>query len=1053
MARGGDTDVATLLDAIEWRHLGPFRGGRVVAVAGDPVDHRVFYFGSTGGGVWKTTDAGCYWRNVSDGYFRRASVGAIAVAPSDRNVVYAGMGEACIRSTVSHGDGVYRSTDGGASWTHCGLAGTRHIGKVRVDPRDPETAFVAAVGHMSGPNAQRGLYRTRDGGRHWTRVLERGARAGAVDVSIDATNPRVVYAATWEAYRHPWIVSSGGRGSGLFRSADGGDAWSDISRSRGFATGILGRVGVAASPARSGRLYAIVEAAVGGVYCSDDHGETWTRGSGDRSLWYRGYYYGHIVADPRDPDTVWVLNQDLWRSVDGGGTFERVSTPHGDEHDLWIDPRDPRRMIVGTDMGAAVTVNGGASWSSLYGQPTAELYHVTTDSRTPYRVYAAQQDCGTVSLPSRSMLSAITNADAIDVGGGESGHVAVRPDDPDIVFAGQFSGYLTRFDARTGQARNIEVWPEPQAWGTGASTVRHRFTWSHPIVLSPHDPSVLYTAGERAFRSTDEGASWEAISPDLTRNEVARMELSGAPISADRPGTERERICTIFTFAESRVRRGVLWAGSDDGRVHLSRDDARTWTDVTPRQVRPWTLVSVVEPSPHDDAVAYVAATRYLLDDFRPMLFRTKDHGRTWRSIVAGISPDEFTRVIREDPVRRGLLFAGTEAGVYVSFDDGARWHAWRADRPVVPVHDLAIKEDDLIAATHGRGFWVVDDISALRGAFPPRATALFAPGPVTRFPTGGRYRKPPVGAHNHSMEGFGSVTWTPLVRPGLRAEHYHDAARNPPDGAVVRYYLRRDVGSDVVLSFHDRRGREIRRFSSSDEDEPRPARTAGLHRFIWDLRYPGPTPVDGGPGDRRGDRPIRGPFVAPGRYTVRLAAGGVRRSASFDVAADPRAGATQADLEAQLALLLRLRDATDEAHRIADDVRAATRRLDALEGIAADRGRPREAAALARARARLAPLEAEVVPPRSGAASDALISPPALAAKLTGLAAKVGSADAAPTKASVELAAILVPQADELGARLRAELATLSGVEASLAPRRPVARSAKGATRRRRRV
>lgn len=555
--------MATLLDTFEWRHLGPFRGGRVVAVAGDPDLDRVFYLGSTGGGVWKTTDAGSYWQNVSDGFFKRASVGALAVAPSDHNVVYAGMGEACIRSTVSHGDGVYRSTDAGASWLHLGLADTRHIGKLRIDPGDPDTVYVAAVGHANGPNAERGLYRTRDGGKTWSRVLSRGPRAGAVDVSIDPENPRVVYATTWETYRHPWIVSSGGPGSGIFRSTDGGDHWTDLSANPGFPLGMLGRIGVAAAAGRSGRVYAIVEAADGGVYRSDDQGDTWIKGSSDRGLWYRGYYYTHIVADPRDPDTVWALNQDTWRSTDGGATFHQVATPHGDNHDLWIDPRNTERMIVGCDMGGAVTVNGGASWSSVYNQSTAELYHVTTDMRTPYRVYSAQQDCGTVSLPSRSMLSAITNYEALDVGGGESGYVAVRADDPDIIFSGQYGGHLTRFDQRTGQARNIEVWPEAQGWGTGASTVRHRWTWSHPIVLSPHDPNVLYVAAERVFRSVDEGTSWEAISPDLTRNDPRRMEPSGSPIRRDGPASERERICTIFTFAESAAERGVLWAGSD----------------------------------------------------------------------------------------------------------------------------------------------------------------------------------------------------------------------------------------------------------------------------------------------------------------------------------------------------------------------------------------------------------------------------------------------------------------------------------------------------------
>ena len=1028
--------MATLLDTFEWRHLGPFRGGRVVAVAGDPDLDRVFYLGSTGGGVWKTTDAGSYWQNVSDGFFKRASVGALAVAPSDHNVVYAGMGEACIRSTVSHGDGVYRSTDAGASWLHLGLADTRHIGKLRIDPGDPDTVYVAAVGHANGPNAERGLYRTRDGGKTWSRVLSRGPRAGAVDVSIDPANPRVVYATTWETYRHPWIVSSGGPGSGIFRSTDGGDHWTDLSANPGFPLGMLGRIGVAAAAGRSGRVYAIVEAADGGVYRSDDQGDTWIKGSSDRSLWYRGYYYTHIVADPRDPDTVWALNQDTWRSTDGGATFHQVATPHGDNHDLWIDPRNTERMIVGCDMGGAVTVNGGASWSSVYNQSTAELYHVTTDMRTPYRVYSAQQDCGTVSLPSRSMLSAITNYEALDVGGGESGYVAVRADDPDIIFSGQYGGHLTRFDQRTGQARNIEVWPEAQGWGTGASTVRHRWTWSHPIVLSPHDPNVLYVAAERVFRSVDEGTSWEAISPDLTRNDPRRMEPSGSPIRRDSPASERERICTIFTFAESAAERGVLWAGSDDGLVQLSRDDGRTWKNVTPRQIPPWTLISTVEPSPHDPAVAYVAATRYLLDDFRPMLYRTSDHGRTWTKITRGIADDDFARVIREDPERRGLLFAGTETGLYASFDDGARWHRWQADLPVVPVHDLAVKGHDLIAATHGRGFWVLDDLSALRQDFPPAAGAptLFAPGPTVRFQTGGRYRKAPLSGHNYSMEGFTSVAWAPLVRPGLKAERYFDAARNPPDGVVVRYYLPRAPDGEVTLSFLDAKGRQIAAFASGDDrDEPKPPKARGLNRFVWNMRHPGPIGVDGGTGARRGDRAIPGPFATPGRYQVRLDVNGVAKTGAFEIRADPRTGATPQDLEAQLALLVELRDRTDLAHRTVNEARSAQSRLDALEQVARGAGSwSRVGRTLEALRRKLVAVEAEIVPPKTMAAADAFISPPRLAAKLIGLTSRVASADAVPTSASEELAAILARELDRQSVRLREALLDLPRIEAA---------------------
>ncbi len=980
-----------------------------MAVAGHPAEPAVFFFGSTGGGVWRTTDAGSYWTNVSDGYFERASVGALAVAPSDPNVIYAGMGEATIRGNVSHGDGVYRSTDGGRSWVHLGLTATRHIGKVRVDPRDPDTAYVAALGHAHGPNPERGLYRTRDGGASWSLVLARGPRAGAVDTSIDPTNPRIVYASTWETFRHPWMLQSGGPGSGLFRSSDGGDTWTDLSRSPGFPTGVLGKIGVVASPARSGRVWAIVEAAEGGVYRSDDDGATWTKCATDSALWYRSYYYMHIVADPLDPHTVWVLNTDCFRSTDGGMTFERVATPHGDSHDLWIDPRAPRRMIVGCDMGAAVTHNGGETWSSLYNQPTAELYHVATDSRTPYRVYGTQQDCGTVSLPSRSMLAAITNAEARDVGGGESGFVAVRPDQPDIVFSGQFAGHLTRFDERTGQARNIEVWPEAQAWASGASAVRHRFSWSAPVALSPHDPNVLYVTGERVFRSTDEGARWTAISPDLTRNDRSRMDPPGALIRRDGPASERERVCTIVAFAESPAKAGVLWAGTDDGRVQTSPDGGRTWREVTPRGVRPWTFVSCVEPSPHDPAVAYLAATRYLLDDFRPLLFRTANGGRTWTKITVGIPDDDFTRVIREDPERRGLLFAGSETGVYVSFDDGATWQRLKGNLPAVPVHDLVVKEDDLVAGTHGRGFWIIDDIGTLRQDLPRvlrNPVRLFKPGLVTRFPQGGRYRKPALRhGHNYSMEGYGSIAWAPLVRPGFRGERFFDAARNPPDGAVVRYLLARAPRGEVTLAFAAQ-GRVIRRFTSREgADEPSPPKAAGLHTFVWDLRHPGATPLAGPGGGGRRDRPTPGPFIVPGRYEVTLEVDGSKRSASFEVRTDPRTGVSQADLEAQLALLLRLRDQARAAHAAINEIRAERARLDALGGRAAAATASRRA--LATRRVLLDAIEGALtqVP---GAAPSPVVQPPPLLAKLAGLSARVASAGAAPTRASRQLADLL---------------------------------------------
>src|SRR6266571_2726050 len=680
-ASASPRETPNFFDRLEWRNAGPYRGGRVAAVAGDPRERNTFYFGSTGGGVWKTMDGGQYWENTTDKFFKRASVGAIGVAQADANVIYVGMGESCIRGNVSHGDGVYRSTDAGQTWTHLGLADTRNIGKIRVHPEDPDTAYVAALGHAHGPNTERGVFRTRDGGKTWKKVLYRSENAGAVDISLDPNNPRIIYASFWEAIRRPWELVSGGPGSGIFRSNDGGDTWIEISRNKGLPKGLLGKIGISASAAKSGRVYAIVEAEDGGIYRSDNFGETWERGSEDRNLRQRAWYYHHIYAHPTDPETVWVLNVSAWLSNDGGKTFQEQSIPHGDHHDLWIDPKNPDRIINGNDGGAGITA-----------------------------------------------------ADSFAIGGGESGYIAVRSDDPNVVFAGNYQGILTRYDRRTGQARNIMVWPESSA-GEGAKDVKYRVQWTAPTVHSPHDPNVLYHTGNHVFRTTDEGATWERISPDLTRNDKSKLGPSGGPITKDNTGAEY--YCTIFAFAESPVGRGVLWAGSDDGLLHVSRDDGKTWKNVTPAAIKPFSLVSIIEPSPHDAGTAYVATTRYKHDDFKPYLWKTTNYGRTWTKITNGIPADDFTRVIREDPTRKGLLYAGTETGVYVSFDDGARWNRLGGNLPVVPIHDMVVKDSDLVLGTHGRSFWVLDDLSPIRQLAAEATkgkTRLFTPRPTVRL-------------------------------------------------------------------------------------------------------------------------------------------------------------------------------------------------------------------------------------------------------------------------------------------------------------------------------
>ena len=638
-----DTDH---FDVLRWRCIGPFRGGRSVAVAGHPTDRQVFYFGACVGGVWKTDDGGTFWRNVSDGFFTSASIGAIGVAESDPDVVYVGTGESCIRANLGQGDGVYKTTDGGQTWANVGLRESCQIGAVRVHPKDPDVVYVAALGNAFGPNEQRGVFRSTDGGDTWERVLFVSEDAGAVDISMDPGNPRVLYASVWQVRRVPWMLSSGGPDSGLFKSTDGGDTWEELSGNEGLPEGPVGKIGVAVSPARPDRVWAIVESKEGGLFRSDDAGATWRRISESHDLGMRPWYYSHVFADPRDADTVYVFNVKAWRSTDGGRTFSHITMPHTDTHDLWIDPRDTSRMVAGNDGGGCVTFNGGETWSTVFNQPTGQYYYMTADDQFPYRVYGTQQDGTAVSVASRSYMGAITQVDWYDVGVSESGHVAVKPDDPNIVYSGAIGSSwgrgdsLLRYDHRTGQVRIVSVWPELMA-GWGLKDHKYRFQWSYPIVFSPHDPNVLYVAANVVFRSDDEGQTWRTISPDLTRADVSKMELSGGPISNET--TYNEHYGTIFSFAESPHEPGVLWAGSDDGLLHRSPDGGATWENVTPDVLPDPIRIDTIELSRHDPETAYLSGTRYKLNDRRPYLFRTTDGGRTWAKITDGI-PEATSR-------------------------------------------------------------------------------------------------------------------------------------------------------------------------------------------------------------------------------------------------------------------------------------------------------------------------------------------------------------------------------------------------------------------------
>jgi photosystem II stability/assembly factor-like uncharacterized protein len=1043
-----------LLTALGWRLIGPHRGGRVVAVAGDPADPLVFYFGATGGGVWKTDDGGISWRNVSDGFFRRASVGAIAVAESDPNVLYAGMGETTIRGNVSHGDGVYKSTDAGATWRHLGLAETRHIAKIRVHPTDPDLVYVAAFGHAHGPNPARGLYRSTDGGATWSQILLRSDRAGAIDLAMDRRNPRILYAAFWEAQRTPWSLTSGGPGSGLYKSTDGGDSWHELTRNPGLPEGVLGKIGLAVSPAQPDRVWALIEAVDGALFRSDDGGATWQRCSEERELRQRPWYYMHVYADPQQADTVWVLNLECWKSTDGGKTFATsVRTPRGDNHDLWIDPRNPGRMIESGDGGACVTFDGGASWSTFFNQPTAELYHVTTDNQVPYRVYGSQQDNTTISIPSLSADGVILQSEWTEPGGGESGHIAVRPDDPNIVYAGSFTGTMTRYDQRTRQYRDITPWPDNPA-GWAAKDLKYRFQWTFPILLSPHDPDVLYAAGNRVFRTTDEGTSWEVVSPDLTRQDATKMASSGGPITQDNVSTEYYG--TVFALAESPRRRGLLWAGSDDGLVHLSDDDGRTWRNVTPPDLPEWALVSTIEPSPHDPATAYLAATRYKLDDFRPYLWATDDYGAHWRSITDGLPADAFTRVVREDPHRRGLLYAGTETGLHVSFDGGGHWQPFQGNLPVAPVHDLVVKDTDLVVATHGRSFWVLDDVTPLHqvaAETAAEAVHLFAPRPTTRFRIyrgyGNRF---PDRGKNYRLAGPRVITYYREQRPnGEVTETFSDVGTNPPNGVIVTYYLRERPEGDVALSFLDDAGTEMRSFTRKPIDQESPAASAsgagstrreatdrggtkeryvpvepGTHRFVWDLRRPDARNV---PGAVFWEGGVEGPVVPPGRYRVRLRVGGETREASFEIRKDPRIAASDEDLTQQYDLLERIREKLSQTHDAVNTIRALRAQLDAWEqrAVGSDQAKPIVEAARG-LNAGLTAIERELIQVQALAYEDTLNYPIMLNNKLAALAHVVAQGDGAPTRQQQEVFDELAHQVD----RHVGKLASLLGQEVS---------------------
>ncbi len=912
---------------LKWRCIGPFRGGRVVAVAGDPVDPATFYFGACAGGVWKTSDGGTYWECVTDGTFKTGSVGALHVADSDPNVIYAGMGETTIRIDVSHGDGVYKSTDAGRSWHHLGLADTRHIGKVRTHPQNPDLVYVAALGHAFGRNSERGVYRSKDGGKTWEHVLFVSDKAGAVDLSIDRNNPRVIYASIWEAYRNFWQISSGGPDSGLYRSMDGGDTWENISSHKGLPKGLLGKIGVAASPAKTGRVWAMLEAENDpGIYRSDDYGDTWEKTSDPKEMHGRPWYYTHLTACTQDANTVYVNNFKLWKSIDGGHNFSEITTPHGDDHDLWIDPNNANRMIQGNDGGANISYNGGFSWSSIFNQPTAQFYHLAVDNQYPYRVYGTQQDNSSISVPSMSERGAIMWADCYPAGTGESGYITVHPDDANIVYVGAIGSSpgggssLQRYDHRIKQIRLIANWPDVN-WGYGAEADKYRFNWTYPIVLSPHDPGVLYVGSNKVLRTRDEGQTWEEISPDLTYADPETLKKTGGPINLDSIGAET--YATVFSFVESQHEAGVLWAGSDDGIIHVSRDDGKNWRNVTPSDLPKFTMIQMLEQSPHDAATVYVAASRHKNDDYAPYLYKTNDYGQSWTKIVGGLPADDFTRVIRADPARAGLLYAGTETGIYVSFDDGASWSSLQLNLPATPVYDMVLKNNDLVIGTHGRSFWIMDDVTPLHQMSDEvvAATAhLFQPRDTVRpHPElfAGWMGGSPGKNYNASFTDLATF-YESKTDEGAVERKFIDAGENPPQGLIVTYHLQE--AGQVSLTLLDGAGKEIRTFTtkpegiSKEDAEGKLFLTAhaGMNRFVWDMRYPEATKMKG---KDPAASTMLGPIVVPGSYQAKLTVGDWSQTQSFTVLADPRVTTTAEDFQAQFDLLLEIRDKLSEVN------------------------------------------------------------------------------------------------------------------------------------------
>lgn len=1033
-------------EGVKYRLVGPFRGGRVLAVAGVPGEDNTYYFGAVAGGMWKTTDGGLNWKPLWDKFSEASpSVGAIAIAPSDPNVIYVGTGEACIRGNIVMGNGVYKSTDAGKTWKYTGLRDTHSIGRMIVHPKDPNTVYVAALGHPFGPNTTRGIFRSRDGGKTWQRILYVDDKTGGIDIQFDRSNPGILFAGMWQTVRKPWTMESGGPGSGLYRSADGGDTWTKLT-GHGLPEGTIGRIGVATT-SNPNRIYALIEAEKGGLFRSDDAGEKWQLVNDDRRYRQRAWYYTHVFADPKNPEVVYILNTGTYRSIDGGKTFSPIHSPHGDNHGFWIDPENPQRLINGNDGGATISIDGGATWSTLYNQPTAQFYHITSDDRFPYWIYGAQQDNSTVAIAGASPNGGIDRSDYYDVGGGESGYIAPDPKNPEIVYAGSYGGDISRYDHRTGETQAINPWPR-NAIGWGMADLKHRFQWTEPIVFSPHDPHTLYYAGEVLFKTTDEGKSWTIISPDLTRNDKSKQQSSGGPITKDNTGVEVYD--TIFSVVESPAQAGLIWAGSDDGLIHLTRNGGTNWEDVTPKAMPEWGTVSMIEASRTDAGTAYVAIERHKMDDFTPYILKTSDFGKTWTSIVNGIPKDVYVHAVRIDPKGKGLLYAGTERGVYVSFNDGASWQPLQMNLPIAPVNDLIVKNNDLAIATHGRSFWILDDLSPVRqwnDSIKSEDVHLFTPAdashttfPESFFGGGNAGQNPPAGAVIYYY------LKTEIKKPEEEkkkdekkddTQAANSASANPQSSSAATITTEPEAKSDsesedkkkesrIKIEILDSAGKVIRTYPPKNKPEPendegfgrnRPEEIpseAGINRFIWDLHYEGTpripnSPLWGGSTD--------GPLALPGDYQIRLTVDGKAQTQPFKIVPDPRLQVTAEDLKKQFDLMQSILGKVTQVHDAVRQIRDIRAQMTELNKRLKQEKNP-NAKALADAGEaldkKMKVVEEALIQTKAKSGQDVLNYPIQLNNLLVALGGVVSSADAAPTKQDYEMWDDLSKQADE---------------------------------------